>query len=185
MNFTRRTIVYHLNFTYSLRCTILTAATCCATWGEVGVDCHVAGHVPHLNRHRDAYGGFEDDDDIGDDDDEIANPKACDEVEHSNFAAHTAHLKDSLSLSLTRKQPAAGEGRDSGRQQSDPAHEPQGNPPALLQHFPAVEDNFEIILLFWIRLRHLGKVVVKCPNSCPFSPRPCFLDDHHNIYCPW
>ena len=38
--------------------------------------------------------------------------------------------------------PAAGEGRGSGRLQSDRAHEPQGNPPLLLQHFPAEQVMF-------------------------------------------
>ena len=65
--------------------------TCCRTWGEVRVDRHVARHVPHLNRHHDHL-AFEDEDGFEDDNDEISNPKACDEVEHSNFAAHTAHL---------------------------------------------------------------------------------------------
>ena len=33
--------------------------------------------------------------------------------------------------------PAAGGGPGSGRLQSDRAHEPQGNPPVPLPHFPA------------------------------------------------
>ena len=43
--------LYHIVLPFG---TILTAAaTCCGTWGEVGVDRHVAGHVPHLHRHYD------------------------------------------------------------------------------------------------------------------------------------
>ena len=66
---------------------------CCrrGTWREVGVDCHVAGHVPHL-------GGDDDRDDLdkehfGVEQGEKSNPKARDEVKHSHLAAHAAHLQ--------------------------------------------------------------------------------------------
>ena len=87
--------------------------TCWGCWGEVSVDCYIAGHVPHLNCYHNDFANedFEDEDDISIEDfeddndsedfDDISNPKACNEVKNSHFASHAAHLGKEASASTS------------------------------------------------------------------------------------
>ena len=91
-------IVYHLNFSpwynfdcsYLLwnlgkgRCRLSRSRTCSSPEASPWWPCQCIW--------RSWRWGYISIEDIEDDDDVISNPKSCDEVEHPNFAAHTAHL---------------------------------------------------------------------------------------------